>query len=119
TAPSGEERSGRQLHFIADDDDLMRTVNGRYCFFQWNLARFVEDNNIEQIRIQRQSIGNAEWAHEPDWFQILNHSPRLTRCEMTNGLIPHRFAELVFEVAPSACIGFLEYLLFRTELRCR
>ena len=66
----GKEGRWRQLHFVANYDHLMRAINRRDGFFDWNLAGFVEDDNVEEVRVERQGVGNAEGTHQPDGFQI-------------------------------------------------
>src|SRR5262245_11978565 len=65
-AARGEELGGRQLHFVADDDDLMRSVERRNRFFEWNLACFVEDHDVKGSGVKRECVGDRKGAHEPD-----------------------------------------------------
>ena len=52
----------RQLHFVADDDDLAGAMRGRNGVFQWDLARFVEDNDIETVRAIREAGMDAVYG---------------------------------------------------------
>ncbi len=97
----------------------MRAIDGWNRLFQRNLAGLVEDDDIEQTRIERQRVRDAERAHEPDRFQILNDLAGFVRGQVADGFVAHRLSELVLQVAPPGSIGFLEHLLFLTELRGR
>src|SRR5262249_39858458 len=113
----GKKGGRRQLHFVADDDDLVRTIKGRDGFLQGDLTGFVKNDDIEQVRIERQRIRNAERAHQPYGLEVLEDSSRITRGEVANGFVAHRFTKLVLEFTPARGVGFLERLLVRGQLR--
>ena len=97
----------------------MRAVDSRNGFFEGNLARLVEDDDVEQIRIERQRVRNAERTHQPDRFQVLDDLSGVTRRQIANGFVPHRLAELVFEITPAGGVGFLEDFLLLLQPGCR
>ena len=118
-AGTGEELGRRQLHLVAHDDDLVRAIDRGNGLLQRDLAGLVEDDHVEQVGIERQRVGDAQRAHQPDRLQILDDLAGVARRQIANGFVAHRLAELVFEVAPAGRIGFLEGLLLRLQLRGR
>jgi hypothetical protein len=55
-ASGGEKVCRRQLHFVADHDRLLRAKHRRHGLLHENLARLVEDHDVERIHGKRQRI---------------------------------------------------------------
>ena len=48
--PFGREEVGRrQLHLVADDNDLLAAEQRRNCLFERNLARLVENDHVHEV----------------------------------------------------------------------
>ena len=112
----GEEAGRRQLHLVADDDHLPRTAQRRHRVFGGYLAGLVEDDHVEQLRLKRQRVRDRKGAHQPDGLQIIDDAPTVAARHFADGLVAHRLAELVLQLAAAGGVDLLEGASFGVEL---
>ena len=72
-----------------------------------------------EVGVQRQRVGNAQRAHQPDRLEIANHLPGVAGHQIADRLVAHRLAELVLQVRRPWLVALLEFLLLGGELRGR
>src|SRR5262245_187092 len=72
---SFEERGRRELHRITDDNDLMTTGNGSYCFFGSDLARLINDDYIKFHTPRFRKLRNGNRGHHPTGLKNLYGTP--------------------------------------------
>ena len=112
----GEEGGGGQLHFVTNDDHLAGAEDGGDGFFDGDLAGFVEDDDVEEAGIERQGIGDADGAHEPDGFEVVDDAAGVAAGHLTDGAVAHGLVELAFEGFAAGGVGFLELFLLVLQL---
>jgi len=113
----GEKVRRWQLHLVADDDHLGRTVDGRYGFLDRDLASFLEDHDIEPLLVNRHRLGDRERAREPDGLEVVDDGARVALAQVTNGAVAHDLLELALEDTATGVVDALGLLLFGRELR--
>src|SRR5262249_6082959 len=98
----GKERGWRQLHLVTDNDHLPGAVKRGNGVLDRNLAGLVENDDVEELLLQRQNIGNAQRTHQPDRLQAAQHATGLACEQLADRLVGTRFLELIFQRLASA-----------------
>ena len=104
--PDLEVLRRRELHLVADDDDLWGAVEGRDGFLDRDLTGLVVDDDIEGGG-QRQGVGHRGRAHQPDRAQQRDDRAGIAGGQVADGAVAHDLAELVFQFAPPGGEGLL------------